>query len=112
RDDRQPFLMPAHICPIVPATFRKARVGYEFVDIDSGNLGLDFDEALARIRTGEYGGLLYAHTYGVPITPDADLADVKRWDRSCLVIDDRCLCIPDLEPPPSNADLILSSTGS
>ena len=30
----RPFLLPANVCPIVPLTFFKAGVPFEFVDID------------------------------------------------------------------------------
>jgi hypothetical protein len=33
RADSRPWLLPANICPIVPITFLKAQVPFEFVDI-------------------------------------------------------------------------------
>jgi hypothetical protein len=35
----------------------------------------------------------------------------KRLDPELLILDDRCLCIPDLEPVHTEADVILYSTG-
>ncbi len=34
----KPWLLPANICPIVPITFMKADVPFEFVDISSETL--------------------------------------------------------------------------
>ena len=112
RNDRRPFLLPANICPIVPITFFKADIPFEFVDISSANLHIDLDQAESRLCTGEYGGLLYVHTYGDPFTPWEYFRSVKERFPGILLIDDRCLCIPDLEPNPSNAaDVTLYSTG-
>jgi hypothetical protein len=60
----------------------------------------------------EYGGLLYAHTYGEKSSPDPFFASIKKYSPDLLIIDDRCLCIPDLAPEdPSQADVRLYSTG-
>lgn len=112
RDDRRPFLLPANICPIVPITFFKAGVPFEFLDISPGTLHMDLEAAQDLLATGKYGGLLYAHTYGEPSTPRDFFGEAKRRDASLLLIDDRCLCNPDLEPDAaSQADVILYSTG-
>lgn len=107
-----PWLMPANICPIVPITFFKARVAFEFVDISAETLHMDREQAESLIKKGRYGGLLYAHTYGEPSTPHNFFANAKSLDPELLIIDDRCLCIPDLEPGENSlADIILYSTG-
>ena len=73
---------------------------------------MDLEQAEERIRTGKFGGLLYAHTYGDPFIPQVFLEEIKRYHPDLLLIDDRCLCIPDLEPDLSSpADVILYSTG-
>lgn len=109
-----PFLLPANICPIVPLTFMKSGVPFEFVDISPRSLGMDPDLAEKRLRAanGRIGGILYAHPYGHPSAPD----DFFRWAKerwaNLLIIDDRCLCTPDLHPPGAPvADVILYSTG-
>jgi len=109
---RLPWLLPANICPIVPITFFKARVPFEFVDISTRTLHMDLEQAEALIRKRKYGGLLYAHTYGESSTPRDFFANAKSLDPGLLILDDRCLCIPDLEPDNnSSADVILYSTG-
>ncbi len=106
----KPWLLPANICPIVPITFMKAQVPFEFVDISPESLHMDLDQAEARIMTREFGGLLYAHTYGEESTLDDFFTQVKSLNPDLLIVDDRCLCIPkfDIE---SLADVVLFSTG-
>ncbi|MEZ0396487.1 MAG: hypothetical protein ABWK53_08690 [Anaerolineales bacterium] len=111
RADRRPFLLPANICPIVPLTFLKAGVPFEFVDISAATLHMDLEAAAARLQSGGFGGLLYAHTYGEPSTPFDFFAAVKADHPSLLLIDDRCLCEPDLTPPRHPADVLLYSSG-
>lgn len=107
-----PWLMPANICPIVPITFFKAGVPFEFVDISTETLHMDREQAQALIAKRSYGGVLYAHTYGESSTPSDFFAKIKSLDPELLILDDRCLCIPDLEPDyNSGADVILYSTG-
>ena len=107
-----PWLVPANICPIVPITFFKVGVPFEFVDISAETLHLDWEQAQALITKRRYGGVLYAHTYGESSTPNDFFAKIKALDSELLILDDRCLCIPDLEPDSnSGADAILYSTG-
>jgi hypothetical protein len=114
RGNGLPFLLPANICPIVPLTFLKAGAPFEFVDISPESLGMDTSLLEERLRTanGRFGGILYAHTYGDPSVPYEFFHWIKeRWSR-LLLIDDRCLCIPDSEPAPESvADVVLYSTG-
>lgn len=108
------FLLPANVCPIVPLTFLKAGVPFEFLDISQDTLHMDLDAALGRLSNNRdaYGGLLYVHTYGDPALPDEAMRELKHYHPGLLLIDDRCLCIPELEPDHLNvADVILYSTG-
>lgn len=107
-----PWLLPANICPIVPITFFKARVPFEFVDISAETLHMDLEQAEALIKTRKYGGMLYAHPYGEASTPYEFFANAKAIVREMLILDDRCLCIPNLEPDINSlADVTLYSTG-
>jgi hypothetical protein len=106
----KPWLLPANICPIVPLTFMKARVPFEFVDISRATLHMELNQAEARIRRGDIGGLLFAHTYGDESTPEEFFALAKSLNPGLLIVDDRCLCIPKFETS-SQADLVLFSTG-
>lgn len=112
RADRRPWLLPANICPIVPITFLKACIPFELVDISAATLNIDLEQAEARVGTRRYGGLLYAHTYGEPSTPADFFATVRSIDPDLLIVDDRCLCAPELDPESvSQADVSLYSTG-
>jgi hypothetical protein len=74
-------------------------------------MDLDLVEELLKASAGRYAGILYAHTYGDPSTPSEFFRWVKnRWP-GLVIIDDRCLCVPDLEPHDSAADATLYSTG-
>jgi len=61
-DSLRPWLLPANICPVVPITFLKAHIPFAFVDISPATLHMDLNQAEERIKRGEFGGLLYAHT--------------------------------------------------
>ena len=110
--DKKPWLLPANICPIVPITFLKARVAFQFVDISSQTLQMDLEQAEELITSHKFGGLLYAHTYGEASTPNEFFGTLKRHSPDLMIIDDRCLCVPNLECDPVNtADIQLYSTG-
>ncbi|MDO9300117.1 MAG: hypothetical protein Q7T89_01990 [Anaerolineales bacterium] len=110
RADLRPWLLPANICPIVPITFLKAQVPFEFVDISAATLHMDLAQAEDLINRRKFGGLLYAHTYGELSTPLDFFSAIKSRNPELTIVDDRCLCTPDLEPIHS-ADVILYSTG-
>ena len=112
KGDKSPWLLPANICPIVPITFLKAQVPFQFVDISSQTLHMDLAQAEELVKSRKFGGLLYAHTYGEASTPNHFFASVKSLSPDMLLIDDRCLCVPDLGFDPDNqADIQLYSTG-
>jgi len=112
QENTNPWLLPANICPIVPITFFKAGIPFEFVDISAETLHMDLEQTMGRLERAEYGGVLYAHTYGEPSTPNDFFKAIKSQYPTLIVIDDRCLCVPDLEPPQEMfADLTLYSTG-
>ena len=108
--NERPWLLPANICPIVPITFMKARVPLEFVDISARTLHMDLDRAQGRIKNRDFGGILYAHSYGEESTPEDFFALAKTHNPETLIVDDRCLCIPDFDVS-SSADVVLFSTG-
>lgn len=111
RGDARPWLLPANICPIVPITFLKAAVPFELIDISATTLHMDLEQAEAEIQKRAVGGILYAHTYGEPSTPEAFFQRLKQLDETILIVDDRCLCVPEIDPINSVADVQLFSTG-
>jgi len=108
------FLLPANICPIVPLTFMKAKIPFEFVDISPLTLHMDLEQVENRLRARKpvYGGLLYAHSYGEPSTPGEFFHELKKFNPALLIIDDRCLCVPELQfEIQTSVDVTLFSTG-
>ena len=112
RPHQRTWLMPANICPIVPITFLKANVPFEFVDISPADLRMDLEQVEAQAGKRKIGGLLYAHPYGEVYTPNDFFFSLKDLNPNILIVDDRCLCIPETVPDESTAaDVVLFSTG-
>lgn len=107
----KPFLLPANVCPIVPLTFIKAGVAFEFIDIDKTH-GMNQQMCLDRLKTRNYNGVLFVHAYGRSFENADFYALIKSVDPSIYIVDDRCLCIPRLDSKvQENVDLELYSTG-
>jgi len=112
RHEIRSWLLPANICPIVPITFLKAEVPFEFVDISPETLHMDWAQAEALLKTKKFSGLLYAHTYGESSVPYDFFGVIKEKFPDLLIIDDCCLCVPRLNADQLNpADVQLYSTG-
>ena len=111
RDFIAPFLIPANVCPVVPLTMMKAGVDFEFVDIDERHT---MSEALAfdMLSKRNYAGLLFVHSYGRKFDNVYFYSELKRRNPDLCIIDDRCLCKPELDGIlPKDVDLVLYSTG-
>lgn len=107
------WLLPVNVCPDVPLTFSLADIPFEFVDINSETLCIDVDECIRRTRKRRnyYIGVVYVRTYGYLFDTTEVFNSLKSDNSEFIVIDDRCLCIPDTEPDFYGADMILYSTG-
>lgn len=107
-------LMPANICPIVPATIIKAGATPEFIDIDLKHLTMEQDQLLETLQKDpqKYTGVIWVRTYGnnqeniVPL-----IEKVKSINKNLFFVDDQCLSVPSFEKPTTKADLTLYSTG-
>ena len=55
--------------------------------------------------------VLAVHTYGIEDDFNEQFAALRAINPTIAIIDDRCLCMPELEEPNSIADLVLYSTG-
>lgn len=105
------FLLPANVCPIVPTTFLKAGLSFDFIDIDDTH-AMDQDLALKAICLGGVKGVLFVHAYGHQYDTSKFYCQIKEFDSSIVVIDDRCLCPPEFPSEnQNNIDLTLYSTG-
>lgn len=115
RRDERPFLLPANICPIVPAVFFEAGQAFEPIDIEEPWLELDRQACYERLRArpGGYAGVLHVRPYGSEHDPHPFFTALKKIQPDLLVIDDRCLCRPDpdFESLSPAADVTLFSTG-
>jgi dTDP-4-amino-4,6-dideoxygalactose transaminase len=105
------YLVPANVCPIVPAVFHKAGVPFEFLDICPETLALDLDLVEKRIRRGGCAGVLYVRTYGSVFDVERAFESLKEADPDLVLIDDRCLAKPRFEHSGACTDLELYSCG-
>lgn len=103
-------LLPANICESVVYTLRYAGVDCEFVDIQLDNLCLDKSAVLQLAPSAAM--LLFVHTYGVEDEYHEFFAQVKEANPNIIIVDDKCLCLPDLKVEETPADLVLYSTGA
>lgn len=105
-------ILPANICSSVVDTLHYAGMQICFVDIDSKTLCMDMDVAMEHIN--EASLLIYVHTYGVGTTPEAFFAGLKQRKPNLCIVDDKCLCIPQLDVAKhekSAVDMIIYSYG-
>lgn len=107
------WILPVNVCPDVPLTFFLAGVSFEFVDIEPDTLCLDIKEVLKLIEEepSRYRGVLYVRTYGFLYNTDKIFSSIKSINKRILIIDDRCLCVPERCPNLWGADMLLYSTG-
>ena len=107
----KPFLLPANVCPVVPLSFMKAEVKFDFIDIDETH-AMNTRECIEKIKDSSYSGILFVNAYGRAFNNEQFYAELKSVDSTFCIIDDRCLCIPDLrEDSVPYVDLELYSTG-
>lgn len=109
------FLMPANVCPIVPITFLKAGVPFEFLDINPDTQCIDEGELTSRIYAEDSSvcGVIYVHSYGFQQNIEHLFNKLKVDFPELFLIDDRCICIPDTSGSTvlTDSDLTLFSTG-
>ena len=111
-------LLPANVCYVVPMSLKLAGMRIEFVDIDPVTLSLPPDEVLRRIYrdTDPVTFLLHNRPYGARLSQDDDFLREIAVDRpNVVLVDDRCMCRPDLDAAEAElvpgVDWTLYSTG-
>lgn len=111
--DPRPFLVPANVCPVVPRTFEAAERPIEVVDIDKRSLAIDPDRCRERVRAGTCAGIVFVRPYGSEVDPTPFFHALRNEQPDLLIVDDRCLCAPDLDGGTISpaADVSLFSTG-
>jgi len=106
-------ILPANICPIVPATFMKAKAKFIFVDIDNNSLLISKEKLMGILKNNKtITSILFNHTYGVEVENQELFKNIKDISENIIIIDDRCLTKPKLSPDKfSLADITMYSTG-
>lgn len=102
-------LLPANVCPDVVTTLQHAGLTVSFIDLQPDTLCLSQETALALARDARM--LLFVHTYGLEREFTDFFLQLREQNPDLIIVDDKCLCLPDLEVRDSAADLVLYSTG-
>lgn len=102
-------ILPANICPDVVDMLRYAGNPLQFVDIDANTLCIDWQQVQSVAK--DAAAVLAVHTYGIEDDFNEQFAALRAINPDIAIIDDRCLCLPELEESNSIADLVLYSTG-
>jgi hypothetical protein len=106
------FVLPVNICPVVPVVFNAANIRIKYCDINGSDYCIDYQQVIELVNKEplKYSGVLFNHTYGFEKSPTGFFDQLKNLNSNILIIDDKCLCTPDLLTD-SLADLTLFSTG-
>ena len=102
-------LLPANICPEVVQTLHYAGMTTQFVDLQVETLCIHQEAVLTAAKDASM--LLFVHTYGIEHDFYTFFEQVREQNPDIIIVDDKCLCLPDLEVKDSAADLVLYSTG-
>lgn len=103
-------LLPINICSSVVDTLQAANMELLFADIAADTLCLETSIILERAKG--INVLLYVHTYGVETDVVKLFNEVRNINPNIIIVDDKCLCLPEWNIGESAADLILYSTGA
>lgn len=102
-------LLPANICPEVVKTLHYAGMTTQFVDLQVETLCIHQEAVLTAAKDASM--LLFVHTFGIEHDFYTFFEQVREQNPDIIIVDDKCLCLPDLEVKDSAADLVLYSTG-
>ena len=102
-------LLPANVCADVVKTLRYAGLTTTFVDLQVDNLCINQEAVLQLAKQASM--LIFVHTYGIEYDFYAFFEQVREQNPDIVIVDDKCLCLPDLDVKDSAADLVLYSTG-
>ena len=101
-------IVPANLCNSVVDTLLLAGMSLEVVDISSVSLCVDESTIIEKVRDASV--LFYVHTYGIEMDCTRFFSTIRRISPRLIIIDDCCLCLPQLSLETSVADLVLFST--
>lgn len=112
--NKNKFLLPLNICPIVPDTFIKANINFEFVDINLKTLCMDENIVLEKIKKDKnIDGILFVKTFGININTEDFFKNIKSINNNIFIINDMCPSIQqfDINIEETVADMVLFSSG-
>ena len=102
-------LLPANVCPDVVKTLQFAGLSVQFLDLQAETLCMNQEVALHEAKAANM--LIFVHTYGIEYEFTAFFHQLREVNHDLIIVDDKCLCLPDLDVKDSAADLVLYSTG-
>lgn len=102
-------LLPANVCPDMVKTLEYAGLSIQFIDLQAETLCIDMQAALAQAKDAQM--LIFVHTFGTEQEFTAFFNLLREQNPNLIIVDDKCLCLPDLDVKDSAADLVLYSTG-
>lgn len=113
-DKGKKIIVPANVCPIVIATLLKAKKSIELVDINEENYHINTSKVIEMVSNSveDYDSILFVRSYGADLEFNSFFNELKSINNELLIIDDKCLAIPELEPDfKKNVDATIFSTG-
>lgn len=102
--------LPTNICTDVVEMLRYVHMQLRFVDIAANTLCMNEQTILNIVKDIQV--LLMVHTYGVEYDFSEFFLKVREVNPNIVIIDDKCLCLPEWKMENSVADLVLYSLGS
>ena len=103
------IIVPANICGGVVRLLQWMECAIIYCDINPATLCMD-EEAVLQV-VGKADVLLFVHTYGVETDFSESFTKFRERNPNIAIIDDRCLCVPDVQMAETIADVVLFSTG-
>jgi hypothetical protein len=113
-EDKNVWILPANVCPIVVATFLKANKKVTFADIDLNTLSFDIErlKQLLACNINVVQGVLWVRAYGHTIENlEHVFQSLRATSSEIKIIDDACLMAPNFNPVLQQADIMIFSTG-
>ena len=108
------FLLPLNVCPIVPDTFIKVNIDFDFIDINLETLCMDENLIINKLQNDKnIGGILFVKTFGIKLNTNSLYKKIKSINSQIFIIDDLCPCVQDFSYDIENsyADMALFSSG-
>lgn len=110
------WVLPGSICEVVPLTLCAARRPFIFADVEREFLAMSAATIAAAIKSRTEQSdcaVVFVRPYGADADQTREMHRLRATFPDAFIIDDRCLAMPDLGPPPTDfpADAVLYSLG-